>query len=114
MADFADMHGVLSTDSPFSRLAIVQRRVGRHLESLRGCVHAVTGADGRSVRDVTDGDEWWDLVVDGFGLACGDVGQAERRRAVRHRPRDAPLLGRRRQTLSDDPGRAIRREPRSI
>jgi arylamine N-acetyltransferase len=78
-ADFAAMHQELSTDSVFSRLAIVQRRLPGRAESLRGCVLTEVDALGVHVTEVTGADEWWGIVIDRFGLACGDLAADERR-----------------------------------
>ena len=74
--DFAAMHATLSTDpeSAFVRTISVMRGG----EILRGCVFSErAGAVTRS-REVDSGDGWWELVIDGFGLAYGDIPAAER------------------------------------
>jgi N-hydroxyarylamine O-acetyltransferase len=77
-ADFAEMHGVLSTGSRFAEVPSAQRRIGGRVEVLRGCVYTETTARERRSRDVEDAEEWWALVTEHFGLAYGDVGAAER------------------------------------
>jgi arylamine N-acetyltransferase len=81
-SDFLEMHEVLSTspESRFMKVVSISRRVPSGLEGLRGCVHTRITASEVVQRDVADAGEWWDLVVDGFGLAYGDVSVEERDR----------------------------------
>ncbi len=80
--DFAAMHRQLSTspESRFSHLATAQRHTPAGFEVLRGCV--LTGPGGTTV--VESADDWWSLVVDGFGLAYGDLDASERDSLWRH------------------------------
>ena len=79
-ADFAEMHEQLSTSptSGFVRIVAVMRRIDGGMEALRGCVHSVVTASGAEERDVASEDDWWTIVVDGFGLAYGDLSKGER------------------------------------
>jgi len=79
---FLEMHRELSTSpaSGFVRVAVAQRRIDGGVEVLRGCVHTtVTGVGGES-RDVDSEDDWWGIVIDGFGLAYADLPREERAR----------------------------------
>ena len=74
--DFAGMHMTLSTDpeSVFMRTVVVMRGG----EILRGCVFSErVGAEVHS-REIDSGGEWWELVIDRFGLAYGSLPAAER------------------------------------
>jgi N-hydroxyarylamine O-acetyltransferase len=77
---FRAMHTELSTDpgSPFVRQVTVQRRVEGGVEVLRGAVYSVVRPGGVESRYVASGGEWWELVIDHFGLAYGDVPSEER------------------------------------
>jgi N-hydroxyarylamine O-acetyltransferase len=77
---FLQMHGELSTSpkSGFVRVATAQRRTDVGVEVLRGCVHSVTTSTGATARDVSSEGEWWSIVIDGFGLAYGDLPREER------------------------------------
>jgi len=79
-ADFAAMHTNLSTDpeSGFVRTVAVMRRSGTVVDILRGCVFSEHDETGEHVRDVETASEWWGIVVDGFGLAYGDLSASER------------------------------------
>jgi arylamine N-acetyltransferase len=82
-ADFLEMHDWLSTSpaSRFVKVVSISRRVeGGEVESLRGCVYSRIGRFGADRRDVTTASEWWDMVVDHFGLAYDDVPADERAR----------------------------------
>ena len=87
---FRAMHVELSTDpgSPFVRQVTAQRRVEGGVEVLRGCVYTVVRPGGTESRDVESGSEWWEIVIDHFGLAYGDV-RAEERTAVWGRVRES-------------------------
>lgn len=84
-ADFLAMHAELSTSpsSGFVRTAVVQRRVGDGVESLRGCVHSTLTPAGIVSADVDGETDWWSLVIDRFGLAYGDLPASERTRVWR-------------------------------
>jgi arylamine N-acetyltransferase len=75
--DFAAMHTKLSTspDSGFVRVVAVMRRYGPRVELLRGCVFTdrETEADELHEHEIDTADDWWGLVIDGFGLAYGDL-----------------------------------------
>ena len=79
-ADFAEKHEELSTSpaSGFVRIATVQRCVEGGVEILRGCVQSTLSGSGARSRDVGSADEWWGIVIDGFGLAYGNTSRAER------------------------------------
>jgi arylamine N-acetyltransferase len=79
-ADFVGMHVTLSTapDSKFVRLVSVIRHFEGGIESLRGCVHSRITPTSVERHDVESESEWWDVVIDGFGLAYSDVTAAER------------------------------------
>ena len=73
---FAAMHMTLSTDptSVFMRTIVVMRGG----EILRGCVFSQrAGAKARS-QEIDSGREWWELAIDRFGLAYGDLSACER------------------------------------
>lgn len=78
--DFAAMHTKLSTDpeSGFVRIAAVMRRFGTRVDILRGCVLSERDGAGERARDIDSCDEWWEIVIDGFRLAYGDLAAAER------------------------------------
>ena len=66
--DFEAMHAFLSTRSSFATTVTVQRRVGERVDVLRGCVHSErSGQDARS-REISTSGEWWELVLDHFGV----------------------------------------------
>jgi arylamine N-acetyltransferase len=74
--DFTAAHLELSTSpsSGFVRVLVVARRTATTSEVLRGCVLQTVGPD-RTVtgRDLTGRSDWFDVVVDGFGLSLDDV-----------------------------------------
>jgi len=80
-ADFSEIHVKLSTspESGFVKVAVVMRRPeGARLEALRGCVFTEReGADVRR-RDVDTADDWWETVIDGFGLDYRGLTGSER------------------------------------
>ena len=84
-SDFLDMHETLSTSpgSRFVRVVSISRRLADGVDSLRGCVYSKITPSGVERRDVEGSTEWWDLVVDHFGLAYGDVPAEERSRLWR-------------------------------
>ncbi len=77
---FRPMHVELSTDpeSPFVRQVTAQRRIGDTVEILRGCVYSLVRPSGVERRDVESCDEWWELVIDHYGLAYDDLPRDER------------------------------------
>jgi arylamine N-acetyltransferase len=81
--DFAGAHHELSTSptSGFVQVLVVARRTPTTSEVLRGCVLQMVGPD-RVVteRELTGRSEWFDTVVDGFGLSLEDVTADERDR----------------------------------
>ena len=81
-ADFLEMHRTLSTspDSRFVRVVSISRRVADGLESLRGCVLSRIIPGAVTQLDVEAATDWWEIVVDHFGLAYGDVPAEERSR----------------------------------
>jgi arylamine N-acetyltransferase len=76
--DFATMHAFLSTRSSFATTVTVQRRAGQRLEILRGCVYTERSAHDARSREVATPGEWWELVLDHFGLSYGDLPPVER------------------------------------
>ena len=78
--DFLEMHTRLSTnpESGFVRVAVVQRYTPAGVDILRGCVFTERTQAADSTREIDSADEWWALVIDGFGLAYGDLTAAER------------------------------------
>jgi N-hydroxyarylamine O-acetyltransferase len=76
-ADFLAMHAELST-TRFARVVTAQRRNGSRLEILRGCVYTEIQPGRAKATDVVGADEWWQIVLDRFGLAYGDLGSNER------------------------------------
>jgi N-hydroxyarylamine O-acetyltransferase len=81
--DFAAAHEQLSTSptSGFVQVLVAARRTATTSEVLRGCVLQTVGPD-RVVteRDVTGRADWFDAVVDGFGVSLEDVTPEERDR----------------------------------
>ena len=82
--DFRAMHAFLSTESGFARTVTVQRRVGRRLEILRGCIYRETTPETDSVTEITEPDAWWDVVITHFGLDYDDIPADERDLLWRH------------------------------
>lgn len=78
MDDFATMHSFLSTQSGFATTVTVQRRAGARLEILRGCTYTERSADGARTTEVVAATEWWELVLDHFGLSYADLSNDER------------------------------------
>ena len=78
MEDFATMHAFLSTESRFATTVTVQRRAGGQLEILRGCMYTERSADGARTIEVKGPGEWWELVLDHFGLSYGTLTADER------------------------------------
>ena len=79
---FLEMHDELSTSpaSGFVKVAVAQRRIDGGVEVIRGCVHTTVTCVGSESRDVDSEDEWWGIVIDGFGLAYADLPREERAR----------------------------------
>ena len=88
MGDFVAMHAFLSTETSFATTVTVQRRVGERLEILRGCTYTERSSDGARSREVTSAAAWWELVLDHFGLAYGDLSADERSSLWRRVRRD--------------------------
>jgi arylamine N-acetyltransferase len=76
--DFEPMHAFLSTQSGFARTVTAQRRIGRRIEALRGCVYTETTPEATVVTEITECDAWWDVLVTHFGLGYGDLPADER------------------------------------
>lgn len=82
-ADFAAAHDELSTSpsSGFVQVLVVARRTPTTSEILRGCVLQTVGPEGAvTERELTGRGDWFDAVVDGFGLSLDDVRPEERDR----------------------------------
>ena len=81
--DLIAAHHELSTSpsSGFVQVLVVARRTATISEVLRGCVLQTVGPD-RAVteRDLTGRSDWFDAVVDGFGLSLDDVTAEQRDR----------------------------------
>ncbi len=79
---FHDMHRELSTApmSGFVRVAAIMRRTDDAVEILRGCVRSTIRGWETTSLDVDSGSDWWDIVVDEFGLSYGDLPADERTR----------------------------------
>jgi N-hydroxyarylamine O-acetyltransferase len=79
---FMDMHRQLSTEptSGFVRVADIMRRTPEGVEVLRGCMHLTTTSAGTESVEVESEGDWWGTVIDGFGLAYGDLPAEERAR----------------------------------
>jgi len=79
---FLEMHDELSTapTSGFVRVATVMRRTEAGIETLRGGVHTTITHSSSESRDVNSEHDWWGIVIDGFGLAYGDLPPEERAR----------------------------------
>ena len=82
---FLSMHDELSTSptSGFVRVATVLRRVDGGTETLRGGVYSMITPSHTESRDVDSEGDWWGIVIDGFGLAYGDLPRDERARVWR-------------------------------
>ena len=80
VADFAEMHAMLSTRSGFATTATAQRWVAGRVVVLRGCVLTEVGPNGADTTDVTDEDAWWTVVLNDFGLSYGGLSSDERSR----------------------------------
>jgi len=81
--DFLAMHAELST-TRFARVVTAQRRQGSRLELLRGCVYTEVDHGRATAVEVAGAAEWWELVIDGFGLSYGDLTAAGRDDLWRH------------------------------
>jgi arylamine N-acetyltransferase len=79
IADFAAMHEYLSTapESPFVKVATVQRRDSAGVDVLRGLVLRRLGSHSTETVLQSDGD-WYGVLGAKFGLPLEDVGPAER------------------------------------
>ena len=82
IAEFAAMHEHLSTapESPFVRVAVVQRRDSEGADVLRGLVLTRQGPDPAVQTTLESRAEWYEALADMFGLPLEDVGTAERER----------------------------------
>jgi N-hydroxyarylamine O-acetyltransferase len=81
VADYAATHEHLSTapESPFVRVATVQRRDSAGADVLRGLVLSRLGSD--SAQTVIESQaEWYEALATTLGLPLEDVGPAERER----------------------------------
>ena len=82
LPDFLDRHEWMETDpeSGFVKNLDVYRRDATGVDHLRGCV--LTRSDGRTTtrREITDSDEWFDVVADVFGLRLPGIGEAAQER----------------------------------
>jgi arylamine N-acetyltransferase len=78
--EFARMHEFLSTspESPFVRVAVVQRRHADGVDVLRGLVLTRLGAGPADVITIETRGAWFDTVEELFGLPLDDVGSRER------------------------------------
>ena len=78
--EFAAMHEHLSThpDSPFVRVATVQRRHRGGADVLRGMILTRFGTTTPSVTTIEGRDEWFAVLRNVFGLALEDTGGEER------------------------------------
>jgi N-hydroxyarylamine O-acetyltransferase len=81
-ADFLAMHEQLSTSptSGFVRVAVAGRWGADGHESLRGLLFTRNDEAGTTVEEMASADDWWGIVIDGFGLAYGDLPSDERDR----------------------------------
>jgi hypothetical protein len=79
ISGFAAMHEHLSTapESPFVRMATVQRRDEAGTDVLRGLVLSRQGSDSTETVLQSEGD-WYGVLDAKFGLPLQDVGAAER------------------------------------
>ncbi len=75
------MHEHLSTapDSPFVRVAVVQRRHSLGADVLRGRILTRVGSDAAGETLLRSEADWYQALADVFGLPLGDVGTAERK-----------------------------------
>lgn len=80
--DFAAKHLELSTspDSAFVQVAQVGRRTASGFDLIRGCHLRHVGPGGRTDREITRRDDWFDVVRYLFGMALSDVDEADRAR----------------------------------
>jgi arylamine N-acetyltransferase len=75
IADFAGRHQHLSTspDSGFVRNVVAQRRHKDSVTWLRSLTHGKRDSGGTTTSIVTDRDEWFALLADGFFLSFDGV-----------------------------------------
>jgi arylamine N-acetyltransferase len=80
IADFASMHAHLSSapESPFVRVATVQRRHADGADVLRGLVLTRVREEPAAETTIESLGEWFELLHGLFGLPLDDVGEAER------------------------------------
>lgn len=83
--DFEAMHHDRSTSpqSRFVQVVVILRRIAGGIETLRGCVQTTITAAATESVEVSSEQDWWELVIDRFGLAYGDLPAAERARVWR-------------------------------
>lgn len=88
--DVAATHQHLSTaaESPFVKVAVVQRRDAHGLQVLRGCMLTHHDAAGRRAQEIQTSQQWYAVLHDLFGLDLDGVSEDERR-ALWHRVRAA-------------------------
>ena len=81
LGDFAPMHEHLSTapDSPFVRVAVVQRRHSAGADVLRGRILTRVGSEAADETLLQSEADWYEALADVFGLPLDDVGTAERK-----------------------------------
>lgn len=82
MAEFAARNEYLSSspDSSFAKVVTAQRRDAAGVDILRGLVLSRVGAAASPGTPVTDRDEWFDVLLDVFGLRLDGVEPAARDR----------------------------------
>jgi len=80
--DFLAMHEELSTapTSGFVRVLAIMRRTDSSVDILRGCVRSTITGSTTEAADVDSESDWWEIVIDEFGLAYGDLPADERTR----------------------------------
>lgn len=84
-SSFSAMHRRLSgsPQSGFVKQLVIFGRNEHGVEILQGCVRRSLLGQRTLERDVDDESEWWEIVIDDFGLAYGELSRAERRRTWR-------------------------------
>jgi arylamine N-acetyltransferase len=81
LAAVAACHTMLSTPpgGHFTRTLVVQRRMGDHVDVVRGCLATLVTPSGKAETELTTYDEWRAAIADGCGLSLAEVEDEELR-----------------------------------
>jgi N-hydroxyarylamine O-acetyltransferase len=76
-----EAHARLSApvDGRFAKILVVQRRDATGVDTVRGCLHLRTLADGRTETELSSYSSWRAALVDGTRLPLDDIGDPELR-----------------------------------